>query len=254
MAERKPLRFLNPDGSPEAIGLPSGYPSVHCSLIAPIASLASVYGWVCLIDKLGADEFSAEDERILAILAAQVGRIYENGILYVQVERRAAELQAEAVERKRAEEALLESEKRFRQMAENIREVFWLTDPAKNQILYVSPAYEEIWGRSCESVYASPREWMDAIHPEDRERVLQAARTKRASGEYVEDSASSGPTARSDGYATVRSRSFATSAKSTGSPVLRRTSPSASKRLTNFAGARTSRARSLKRRWTASSP
>jgi len=79
------------------------------------------------------------------------------------------------------------SELRFRQMAENIREVFWLTDPAKNQILYVSPAYEEIWGRSCESLYASPREWIDAIHPGDRERVLHAAQTKQASGAYVEE-------------------------------------------------------------------
>jgi PAS domain S-box-containing protein len=87
---------------------------------------------------------------------------------------------------RKTEESLRESELRFRQMAENIREVFWLTDPAKNQILYVSPAYQEIWGRSCESVYASPRDWIDAIHPEDRERVLQAAQAQ-ASGTYAEE-------------------------------------------------------------------
>ena len=80
-----------------------------------------------------------------------------------------------------------ESELRFRQIAENIREVFWLTDPAKNEILYISPAYEEIWGRSCASLYASPREWADAIHPDDRERVQLAARTKQAAGTYVEE-------------------------------------------------------------------
>jgi diguanylate cyclase (GGDEF)-like protein/PAS domain S-box-containing protein len=84
-------------------------------------------------------------------------------------------------------ESLHASELRFRQMAENIREVFWLTDPAKSQILYVSPAYAEIWGRSCESLYASPREWIDAIHPGDRERVLQATRTRQAIGAYVEE-------------------------------------------------------------------
>jgi PAS domain S-box-containing protein/diguanylate cyclase (GGDEF)-like protein len=84
------------------------------------------------------------------------------------------------------QESLQASELRFRQMAENIREVFWLTDPAKNQILYVSPAYAEIWGRSCESLYASPREWIDAIHPEDRARVLQAAQTQ-AIGTYAEE-------------------------------------------------------------------
>jgi diguanylate cyclase (GGDEF)-like protein/PAS domain S-box-containing protein len=79
-----------------------------------------------------------------------------------------------------------ESDLRFRQIAENIREVFWLTDPAKDQVLYISPAYEEIWGRSCESVYASPRDWLDAIHPEDREQVLRAAHTQ-ASGKYAEE-------------------------------------------------------------------
>ncbi|MGO8854279.1 MAG: EAL domain-containing protein [Steroidobacteraceae bacterium] len=88
---------------------------------------------------------------------------------------------------RQADESLHASELRFRQMAENIREVFWLTDSTKTQMFYVSPAYEEIWGRSCESLYASPSAWIDAIHPEDRERVLQAAQTQQASDEYVEE-------------------------------------------------------------------
>ncbi|HWZ70022.1 MAG TPA: PAS domain S-box protein, partial [Casimicrobiaceae bacterium] len=88
---------------------------------------------------------------------------------------------------RQTEENLRASEMRFRQIAENIHQVFWLTDPAKSQVLYVSPAYEEIWGRTCESLCASPRDWIDAIHPEDRERVLEAAQSKQASGEYVEE-------------------------------------------------------------------
>ncbi|MEK7268079.1 MAG: PAS domain S-box protein, partial [Nitrospirota bacterium] len=87
----------------------------------------------------------------------------------------------------RAEDALMESEERFRQVAENIREVFWMTDPEKKQMIYVSPAYADIWGRSCESLYASPRSWLDAIHPDDRTRVLEAALTRQASGEYDEE-------------------------------------------------------------------
>ncbi len=86
-----------------------------------------------------------------------------------------------------AAKALLESELRFRQLAENIREVFWLSDPSNNKILYVSPAYEEIWGRSAAALYLSPRDWTDAIHPEDRGRVIEAARIKQAKGDYDEE-------------------------------------------------------------------
>jgi len=90
-------------------------------------------------------------------------------------------------ERKRSEEALRESQERFRQLTESIREVFWMTDPEKNRMIYISPAYEGIWGRACESLYASPRSWLDAIHPDDRDRVLQAALTKQISGAYDEE-------------------------------------------------------------------
>ncbi|HEY1170792.1 MAG TPA: PAS domain S-box protein [Verrucomicrobiae bacterium] len=89
-------------------------------------------------------------------------------------------------DRRKAELSLRESEERFRQLAENINEVFWITDPAKKQILYVSPAYKKIWGRTCESLYESPRTWLEAICPDDRERVLQAALHRQASGEYDE--------------------------------------------------------------------
>ncbi len=103
MAERKPLRFVNPDGSAEAMGLPPDFPPLHCGLIAPIMSLATVYGWILLVDKMGSDTYSDDDEKILSIHAAQVGRIYENGSLYLQIERRAAELQSEITQRKEAE-------------------------------------------------------------------------------------------------------------------------------------------------------
>lgn len=65
-------------------------------------------------------------------------------------------------------ETLHASEARFRQMAENIRDVFFLDDAVDNRMIYVSPAYEEIWGRSCESLYADPDSWRAAIHPDDR--------------------------------------------------------------------------------------
>lgn len=74
----------------------------------------------------------------------------------------------------------------FRQMAEHIKEVFWMTDPAKQQMIYISPAYEQVWGRTCESLYSNPTSFLDAIHPEDRDRVIQAF-PKQVQGTYEEE-------------------------------------------------------------------
>jgi PAS domain S-box-containing protein len=89
-------------------------------------------------------------------------------------------------ERKQAEQALLQSEERFRQLAENIREVFWVADARTMRRIYVSPAYEEIWGRSRERLLEDPYSLLEAIHPEDRERI-RAAQTKQPEGTYDEE-------------------------------------------------------------------
>lgn len=81
--------------------------------------------------------------------------------------------------RKMAEEALRESELRFRQLAENIHEVFWMRDPERQQMLYVSPAYEAIWGRSTESLYRDPSSYLAGIHPSDQARAIQAEEQQR---------------------------------------------------------------------------
>ena len=101
--------------------------------------------------------------------------------------RRALRESEQIAERKHAEEALRASEERFRELAETIQEVFWVTDPSKSRMLYISPAYEKIWRRTCQSLYDEPASWLDAIHPDDRPRVLRSARTKQASGAYDEE-------------------------------------------------------------------
>lgn len=86
-------------------------------------------------------------------------------LLEQRVEERTCELNA-------AFEALQKSEARFRQMAETITDVFWMTSTDMQRILYVSPAYESVWGRKIGALYAHPSEWIDAILPEDRDRVV----------------------------------------------------------------------------------
>ena len=81
-----------------------------------------------------------------------------------------------------AVERLRESEARFRQLAEAIQEVFFLVDPSGAPVHYVSPAYEQIWGRSCQSMYDDPYSWAHAIVAEDRERTLEAM---APGGEFV---------------------------------------------------------------------
>jgi PAS domain S-box-containing protein len=83
---------------------------------------------------------------------------------------------------KRTEAALRESEERFRQIAENIHEVFWIADVNFTQLFYVSPAYEEIWGQTCQSLYERPKSFVEAIHPEDRSQVIAVLEQQRQTG------------------------------------------------------------------------
>jgi PAS domain S-box-containing protein len=77
----------------------------------------------------------------------------------------------DVTDRRRAEMRLRESEARFRQLAENIAEVFWIVEPDGGRLIYVSPAYEAVWGRALEDLYADPAIWHAAIHPDDRDRI-----------------------------------------------------------------------------------
>lgn len=68
----------------------------------------------------------------------------------------------------------LEQEQLFQQLTENIRQVFWIASPHHSKIFYVSPAYEDIWGRSGQQLYDNPADFLDFVHPDDRDRVIAA--------------------------------------------------------------------------------
>jgi PAS domain S-box-containing protein len=77
-------------------------------------------------------------------------------------------MRLDITDRKLMERSLLESEQKFRQFAENIRDVFWMIDLKERRFLYVSPAFEAIFGRTPEALYANVAGWIQCIHPEDR--------------------------------------------------------------------------------------
>ncbi|MBE0544401.1 MAG: PAS domain S-box protein [Verrucomicrobia bacterium] len=85
-----------------------------------------------------------DGKRVVGILSIQSYKANAYGPKDLEVLQSLADHCSGALERIQATETMRESEARFRQLAENIHEVFWITDPAKNQILYVSPAYEAI--------------------------------------------------------------------------------------------------------------
>jgi PAS domain S-box-containing protein len=128
LIERRPYRCRDFPAQPGAAHLPPDYPVFSSFLAAPIVSPARVYGWLYLMDKLGAEEFTTEDERLATILAAQVGRSYEHVILYRDIQRHAADLEREVAERKRMEAALRESEEQVRLLLDSTGEAIYGQD------------------------------------------------------------------------------------------------------------------------------
>ena len=114
-------------------------------------------------------ELQKVQEALRQACAGQEKRIAEQTR---ELEAKVAELVDSLAKQRETEADLRESEERFRQIAENINSVFWIRDLFAEQILYISPAYERIWGRTSESLKLNPDSWLDTVHPEDRDLVL----------------------------------------------------------------------------------
>jgi PAS domain S-box-containing protein len=124
--------------------------------------------WFEKIVQIFASRAAAELERLQATKALE----NINQELEIRVKERTADL--------------LQNQEYLRQITENIESVFWMTNLDKNQMIYVSPAYEKIWGNNKEELYSSPQKWLQAIHPDDRQQVL-AALPQQIKGKYNQE-------------------------------------------------------------------
>ena len=106
------------------------------------------------------------------------------------------------LERRQAEAALKDSEQKFRQLAENIREVFFIVSTHTRQFIYISPAFEQIWGFSGEVLDQNPDRWLEFVAAEDRDRLTMAL-----AGEHGQVSLEY-RLCRSDGERWIRMRTF----------------------------------------------
>lgn len=101
--------------------------------------------------------FDAEETQLLSELAQDIGF--------------ALEAAAREEARRQAEARLAASEERFRQLADTLEDLFWIKDAHSQQFLYVSPAFERIWGIPARRLEENPKAWLDFVHPEDRDRI-----------------------------------------------------------------------------------
>lgn len=75
----------------------------------------------------------------------------------------------------------------FRQMADNIQEIFWMLDASTYEVMYVSPAFEKICGLPCQSLYDAPTSYREIIHADDRTHVLARLEELPSTGRFDEE-------------------------------------------------------------------
>ena len=136
---------------------------LHGALAFPIMAGGEVFGVL---------EFFSS-----AVLAPQPGFLQLAGVIGSQI--------GQFISRKQHENDLRQSEERFSRVVQNIGEVLWIADPIARRPVYISPAYDVIWGRSRQALLRDPGSFLETIHPNDRplvvafcDRAFQGVRTE----------------------------------------------------------------------------
>ena len=174
LGSRRVLRAHGAKLKASAEGLPPGHPAVRSFLGVTIATSDQVYGWLYFADRRGAEKFSAEDERVAAILAAKLALLYENSQLYDVIQRHAAKLQVESAERIQAQLALREREAGLRRAQVMARLAHAITRPDGSFESW-SETLPELIGQDPDRLPSSTREWLALVHADDQALFRESA-------------------------------------------------------------------------------
>jgi PAS domain S-box-containing protein len=182
------LRARGANGTRSAQGLPTGHPPVRDLLAIPVASAERTYGWMYFADKRGEEGFTEEDTRLAKAMTTRLALLYENAVLYDQIQRHAAELQIEVGERRRTEKALAESEGGLRRAQTMARLAHVITGP-DGSFQSWSETLPQLAGVEAAKMPRSTRAWLKLLHPGDqplfRGMAIEAAtERKRRDVEY----------------------------------------------------------------------
>ncbi len=145
--------------------LKRGYDSC---IALPLCNSAACYG-VLNIYSAESHAFSDSETELLQKLAENLS--YRH-IMLLEFEKR-----------QRAEVSLRENEEKFRLLAEHIEDVFWMSTPGVTEMLYISPAYEKLWGKTRQSLYNSPKSFIDSVHPDDKDKLSEGLK-EHADGKW----------------------------------------------------------------------
>jgi len=174
LSGQRVLRMRSADGAPSADGLPAGHPAAHDLLGIPVASAERVYGWLYFADRRGQVGFSEEDTRLAAVMATKLALLYENAMLYDDIQRHAAQLMIEVGERRKTQKALQESEAGLYR-AQILAKLAHVVTGADGVFESWSSTLPRIAIDASGQMPKSTREWLELLHPDDRPKLRAAS-------------------------------------------------------------------------------
>jgi len=167
---RQPQRIGNVGGAAQTLGFNESHPPIHSFLGVPILSRNKNYGWLYLVDKLGADEFNEVDERVAITLTAQLAVAYENLVLIEELKDKHIQLQAEMAARVRGADEL----RRFRTAMDASADAILLIDRAAMRLVDINDTACHMFGYSREELLTLRRESIGQCEDESLQNIFNS--------------------------------------------------------------------------------